>query len=41
MISEKRLISTLNVSDLVIVDTPDAVLVANKDSVQDVKHIVN
>ncbi|WP_448547385.1 mannose-1-phosphate guanylyltransferase/mannose-6-phosphate isomerase [Thalassotalea fusca] len=41
VISDKRLVSTLNVSDLVIVDTPDAVLVANKDSVQDVKHIVN
>ncbi len=36
-----RVIATLGVTDLVIVDTADAVLVATKDQVQDVKGIVN
>jgi len=35
-----RLVSTLGVDDLVIVDTKDAVLVAHRDKVQDVKKIV-
>jgi mannose-1-phosphate guanylyltransferase len=35
-----RLIATLGVKNLVIVDTPDALLVANKDKVQDIKKIV-
>jgi mannose-1-phosphate guanylyltransferase len=35
-----RLIATLGVDNLVIVDTPDALLVANKDKVQDIKKIV-
>ena len=35
------MIATLGVTDLVIVDTADAVLVAAKDQVQDVKSIVN
>ena len=35
-----KLITTLGVDNLVIVDTPDALLVANKDKVQDVKKIV-
>ena len=35
-----RLITTLGVDNLVIVDTPDALLVANKDKVQDIKKIV-
>ncbi len=35
-----RLVSTLGVDDLVIVDTKDALLVAHRDKVQDVKHIV-
>lgn len=39
--SERRLIATLGVEDLVIVDTPDATLVARKDRVQDVKIIVD
>jgi mannose-1-phosphate guanylyltransferase / mannose-6-phosphate isomerase len=34
-----RVIGTVGVSDLVIVDTPDALLVAHKDSAQDVKRI--
>ncbi len=36
-----RVIATLGVTDLFIVDTADAVLVAAKDQVQDVKSIVN
>jgi len=36
----KKLITTLGVDNLVIVDTPDALLVANKDKVQDIKKIV-
>jgi mannose-1-phosphate guanylyltransferase/mannose-6-phosphate isomerase len=38
--SNNRLVATLGVSDLVIVDTPDALLVAHQDQVQEVKHIV-
>lgn len=38
--SESRLVAAVGVSDLVVVETSDAVLVANKSSVQDVKHIV-
>ena len=37
---EDRLVTTLGVDDLVIVDTKDALLVAAKDKVQDVKAIV-
>lgn len=36
-----KLVSLLDVDDLVIIDTKDALLVAHKDSVQDVKKIVN
>jgi mannose-1-phosphate guanylyltransferase/mannose-6-phosphate isomerase len=36
-----RLVSLVGVQDLVVVETPDAVLVANKHSSQDVKHIVS
>lgn len=36
-----RLVSLLGVEDLVVVETPDAVLVADKSMVQNVKHIVN
>ncbi|MBB1087974.1 mannose-1-phosphate guanylyltransferase/mannose-6-phosphate isomerase [Lysobacter sp. SG-8] len=39
--SERRLIATIGVDDLVIVDTPDATLVARKDRVQDVKAVVD
>lgn len=35
-----KMIATLGVENLVIVDTPDALLVANKDKVQDIKKIV-
>jgi mannose-1-phosphate guanylyltransferase len=38
--SEERLTALVGVEDLIIVDTPDAVLIAHKDHAQDVKHIV-
>lgn len=38
--SQDRLVTTLGVDDLVVIDTPDALLVASKDKVQDVKSIV-
>ncbi len=37
--SNNRLVGTVGVDDLVIVDTADALLVAHKDSVQDVRNI--
>lgn len=39
--SERRMIATIGVEDLVIIDTPDATLVARKDRVQDVKAVVD
>lgn len=39
--SESKLISTVGVDNLVIVETKDAVLVVAKDKVQDVKSVVN
>jgi mannose-1-phosphate guanylyltransferase/mannose-6-phosphate isomerase len=39
--SESRLVATLGVEDLVVVETADAVLVADRHSVQNVKDIVN
>ena len=38
--SERSLVSTIGVKDLVIVDTPDALLVADKNRAQDVGRIV-
>ena len=38
--AESRLVAAVGLDDVVIVETPDAVLVANKDASQDVKHIV-
>jgi mannose-1-phosphate guanylyltransferase/mannose-6-phosphate isomerase len=38
--SEQSLVATLGVSDLIIVDTPDALLVADRASAQDVAKIV-
>ncbi|KAB2914410.1 MAG: mannose-1-phosphate guanylyltransferase/mannose-6-phosphate isomerase [Hyphomicrobiaceae bacterium] len=38
--SEKSLVSTIGVKDLVIVDTPDALLVADRSKAQDVSAIV-
>jgi mannose-1-phosphate guanylyltransferase len=39
--SDNRLVATVGVEDLVIIDTKDAVLVAHKDKSQEVKTIVN
>jgi mannose-1-phosphate guanylyltransferase/mannose-6-phosphate isomerase len=39
--SNGRMIATIGVEDLIIVDTPDATLVARKDRVQDVKKVVD
>ena len=38
--AEHRLVATVGVEDLVVVETKDAILVAHKDHVQDVKKIV-
>ncbi len=38
--SQNKLIATVGVDNLVVIETPDAVLVANKDKVQAVKNIV-
>ncbi|WP_396588275.1 mannose-1-phosphate guanylyltransferase/mannose-6-phosphate isomerase [Bermanella sp. R86510] len=38
--SDYRLVAALGLSDLVIVDTQDALLVAHKDKAQEVKHVV-
>lgn len=39
--SQNKLITTLGVDNVVVIETPDAVLVANKDKVQNIKEIVN
>ena len=39
-ISDKRLVALIGLDDVVVVDTDDAVLVAHKDRVQEVKDIV-
>jgi mannose-1-phosphate guanylyltransferase/mannose-6-phosphate isomerase len=39
--ASSRLVALVGVSDLVVVETPDAVLVTSKSRSQDVKHIVN
>ncbi|MGW8246894.1 MAG: mannose-1-phosphate guanylyltransferase/mannose-6-phosphate isomerase [Acidiferrobacterales bacterium] len=41
LISQHRMIATVGVDNLIVVETPDAVLVCSKDKAQDVKHIVN
>ncbi|MCG6937064.1 MAG: mannose-1-phosphate guanylyltransferase/mannose-6-phosphate isomerase [Gammaproteobacteria bacterium] len=38
--AEHKLVTTLGVEGLIIIDTDDALLVANKDCVQDIKNIV-
>jgi mannose-1-phosphate guanylyltransferase len=38
-LSNARLVATVGVNNLIIIDTPDAVLVADKSCAQDVKHI--
>ncbi|GAA4021068.1 mannose-1-phosphate guanylyltransferase/mannose-6-phosphate isomerase [Actimicrobium antarcticum] len=37
--SDDRLIGTVGIDNLIIIDTPDAVLIADKSCAQDVKHI--
>nr|WP_269844428.1 mannose-1-phosphate guanylyltransferase/mannose-6-phosphate isomerase [Paraferrimonas haliotis] len=39
--AQSKLVATVGVDNLVVVETKDAVLVANKEKVQDVKNIVN
>jgi len=39
-ISDKRLVALIGLTDIVVVDTDDAVLIAHKDRVQEVKEIV-
>jgi mannose-1-phosphate guanylyltransferase/mannose-1-phosphate guanylyltransferase/mannose-6-phosphate isomerase len=39
--SESRMVAAIGVKDLIIVDTADAILVAHKESAQDVKKIVD
>ncbi|MFT5542790.1 MAG: mannose-1-phosphate guanylyltransferase [Glaciecola sp.] len=39
--SEQRLISVIGLDDVVVVETKDAVMVANKHKVQDIKNVVN
>ncbi|MAB50723.1 mannose-1-phosphate guanylyltransferase/mannose-6-phosphate isomerase [Marinobacter sp.] len=39
--ADHKLVATVGVENLVVVETKDAVLVAHKDSVQDVKKVVN
>lgn len=36
--SDKRIVCAIGLEDLIVVDTPDALLVAHKDRAQDVKH---
>jgi mannose-1-phosphate guanylyltransferase/mannose-6-phosphate isomerase len=38
--SDSRIVAAVGIDNLVVVDTPDALLVANKDRVQDVKQVV-
>jgi mannose-1-phosphate guanylyltransferase/mannose-6-phosphate isomerase len=38
--AEKRLVATIGLKDVVVVDTPDAVLVCSKERAQDVKKVV-
>ena len=39
--SETRIIGAIGVDGLMVIDTPDALLVANRDQVQDIKVLVN
>ncbi len=39
--SEQRLIAVIGLDDVVVVETKDAVMVANKSKVQDIKNVVN
>lgn len=39
--SDERLVATVGIEDLIIIDTKDSLLIAHKDHTQDVKKIVN
>lgn len=39
--AEERLISVIGLDDVVVVETKDAIMVAHKDKVQDIKNVVN
>ena len=39
--AEQRLISVIGLDDVVVVETKDAIMVAHKDKVQDIKNVVN
>lgn len=39
--SEQRLVSVIGLDDVVVVETKDAVMVANRNKVQDIKNVVN
>ena len=39
--SQSKLVAAVGVDDLIVIETKDAILVANKNKVQDVKNIVN
>lgn len=41
VISESRLVACVGINDMVVIETPDAILVVHKDKTQDVKHIVD
>lgn len=41
LLARSRLLATVGIKDLVVIETPDAVLVAHKESVQKVKNIVD
>ena len=41
VISESRLVACVGIKDMVVIETPDAILVAHKDKTQDVKKIVD
>ncbi|MEO9063387.1 MAG: mannose-1-phosphate guanylyltransferase/mannose-6-phosphate isomerase [Burkholderiaceae bacterium] len=41
VITEGRLVACLGLDDMIVIETPDAVLVARKDRTQDIKKIVN
>jgi len=40
-ISESRLVTCVGVQDMIVVETPDAILISHKDKTQDVKKIVD
>lgn len=41
IVSQHRLVAAVGLDDVIVIETPDAVLVAKKDRAQDVKEIVN